>query len=210
MRLKFKVATAAAAAGVMLSLEPALAHHAMGGELPRTAWQGLLSGLGHPVIGLDHLAFIIGVGLMSQLAGRPLLLPMLFVLGTVLGCFVHVREWSLPWPEPVIAASVALAAAIVGLRPRVPGTVLAPLFAAAGVFHGYAYGESIVGAEPAPLAAYVLGFGLIQYGIAVASGAALHRLTASTRLQEATALRIAGGGIALVAAFALLNAALLG
>lgn len=201
---------AAAAAGFLLWIEPALAHHVMGGELPATGWQGLLSGLGHPLIGPDHLAFIVGVGLMSQLAGRPLLLPLLFVLGTVLGCFVHLREWGLPWPEPVIAATVALAAAIVGLRPRVPGAVLALLFAAAGLFHGYAYGESIVGAEATPLAAYVLGFGLIQYGIAIASAAALHWLTASNLLQESTALRIAGGGIALVAAFALVNAALLG
>jgi urease accessory protein len=209
MALNLKVATAAAA-GLMLSFEPALAHHVMGGELPATGLQGLLSGLGHPVIGLDHLAFIIGVGLMSQLAARPLLLPLLFVLGTVLGCFIHVRGWDLPWPEPVIAATVALAAAIIWLRPRIPLAVLALLFAAAGLFHGYAYGESIVGAETTPLAAYVIGFGVIQYGIAAASGAALHSLTASNRLRETTALRIAGVGMALVAAFAILNATLLG
>ena len=40
----------------------AFAHHLMGGEVPTTAWQGLLSGLGHPIIGIDHFAFIVGVG----------------------------------------------------------------------------------------------------------------------------------------------------
>jgi urease accessory protein len=36
------------------------------------------------------------------------------------------------------------------------------LFAVAGLFHGYAFGESIVGAERAPLQAYLVGLVLIQ------------------------------------------------
>ena len=41
------------------------------------------------------------------------------------------------------------------------------LFALAGLLHGYALGESIVGAEPAPLAAYLIGLAVIQSGIAL-------------------------------------------
>ena len=89
-------------------------------------------------------------------------------------------------------------------------TILAILFFASGVFHGYAYGESIVGAETAQLAAYVLGFGAIQYCIAVGSGAALRTIAGRDHLSEAMAMRIAGGGIALVAAFAFVNIALAG
>ena len=44
-----------------------------------------------------------------------------------------------------------------------PVAAWAVLFAVAGLFHGYAYGEAIVGAETAPLAAYFLGFALIQF-----------------------------------------------
>ncbi len=182
----------------------------MGGQLPSTGWQGLLSGLGHPIIGFDHLAFVVGVGLMSHLAGRPFLLPFLFVLGTVFGCFIHIQGWNLPWSEPAIALTVAAAAAIVGLRPRVSIGVLALLFGAAGLFHGYAYGESIVGAEPAPLAAYVVGFGVIQYCIAVGSGAAVRRIVGRDYVSEPMAMRIAGLGIAIVAAFAFATAALVG
>jgi urease accessory protein len=209
MRAK-AIGAAVAAAGALLCAGPAFAHHVMGGAMPSTIWQGLLSGLGHPVIGPDHLAFIIGVGLMSQLAGRPFLLPLLFVLGTVIGCLIHVASWNLPGAELAIALTVAAAAAIVGLRAPIPVPALAVLFAAAGLLHGYAYGESIVGAEATPLAAYVIGFGAVQYAIALAAAAALHSLTASSRLQEAAALRIAGVGMALVAAFAILNATLLG
>jgi urease accessory protein len=183
----------------------ALAHHVMGGELPNMAWQGLLSGLGHPIIGFDHFAFIVGVGLMSHLAGRIVLLPLLFVVGTVIGCGAHLQGLDLPSPELVIALTLAAAAGIVAVRLRVPAAVAGILFVAVGVFHGYAYGESIVGAETTPLAAYVVGFALIQYTVAVASALALRHLVARAYLAEATASRLAGGAMALVAAVALVS-----
>ena len=164
--------TVAAVAAVPTLVAPALAHHVMGGELPNTAWHGLLSGLGHPIIGIDHLAFIVGVGLMSQLVGRIALLPFLFVLGTVLGCFMHIQGYGVSWSEWLIALSIAISAALVGTHARIPIVILASLFVVAGAFHGYAYGESIVGAETAPLAAYMIGFVAVQYCIAVASGTA--------------------------------------
>jgi len=37
-----------------------------------------------------------------------------------------------------------------------------------GVFHGYAYGEAVVGAEPTPIFAYLVGLALVQAAIAVA------------------------------------------
>jgi urease accessory protein len=43
------------------------------------------------------------------------------------------------------------------------------LGASAGIFHGYAYGEAIIGAEMSPLAAYLVSFTLIQGGIALAA-----------------------------------------
>ena len=84
---------------VLPFVPPAFAHHVMGGGLPSTAWQGLLSGLGHPIIGIDHLAFIVAIGLMSDLVARIVLLPLLFVLGTVLGCFIHVQGYDLASSE---------------------------------------------------------------------------------------------------------------
>ena len=189
---------------------PAFAHHVMAGQLPATAWQGLLSGLGHPIIGVDHLAFIVGVGLMSHLAGRIALLPLLFVAGTVLGCVVHVQGYTLPWVEPAIALTIAVAAAVVGTHARAPLGVLATLFVAAGAVHGYAYGESIVGAETQPLAAYIIGFGMIQYLLALGSGVALRMAVARDYVGETMARRMAGGGLALIAVLAFVNAALVG
>ena len=48
------------------------AHHAMDSALPGNLLQGFVSGLAHPVIGLDHLLFVIAVvggWLMSFLFG---------------------------------------------------------------------------------------------------------------------------------------------
>ena len=44
---------------------PALAHHPLDGRLPANLFEGLLSGFGHPVIGLDHLAFVLASGLIA-------------------------------------------------------------------------------------------------------------------------------------------------
>lgn len=201
----------ASTAIVVLPFVPtAVAHHAMGGELPSTALQGLLSGLGHPIIGIDHLAFIMGVGLMAQLVARTALLPLLFVAGTVVGCFLHVQGYDLPWSELVIAASVVVAAGILATHARVPIIILSGLFVVAGAFHGYAYGESIIGAERAPLASYVVGFAAIQYCIAVATGIAVRVIAGRDYVSETTVMRLAGAGMALVAAVAFVNIVLVG
>lgn len=44
--------------------------------------------------------------------------------------------------------------------------VLIVLAATLGIFHGYAYGESIVGAEMSPLVPYLAGFTIIQLVVA--------------------------------------------
>ena len=204
---KTLVLAAAVVVGLALA-PPVFAHHFMEGQLPSTAWQGLLSGLGHPIIGIDHFAFIVGVGLMSQFAGRLVLLPLVFVTGSVLGCWIHIQGLDLPWPEAVIGLTVAAAAAIVATRSRIPTVVHALLFAIAGVFHGYVYGESIVGAEPAPLSAYVIGFAVIQYCVAVGSGALLRLIVGRGYVSEPTLMRLAGVGMALVSVLTLVNVAL--
>ena len=51
----------------------------MDGETPTTLYEGLVSGLAHPVIGLDHLAFIVAAGLIAAVAGMSLFAPLLFV-----------------------------------------------------------------------------------------------------------------------------------
>jgi urease accessory protein len=156
-----------AAAALVLTAVPASAHHMMGGEMPSTFGQGLLSGLGHPVIGPDHLAFLIAVGVAVGVGGLNLALPVLFVAASALGVGLHIYEFNFPAVELVIALSVVLIGALVASGRALPLAAWGALFGLAGIAHGYAYGESIVGAEPTPLWAYLIGLVLVQSALSV-------------------------------------------
>jgi hypothetical protein len=81
---KFWVAGVAGLSGLALGA-PALAHHPFGGSTPTTAIAAFLSGLGHPVIGLDHLAFVIIVGLLAAVMGLGLMIPIAFTVAALSG-----------------------------------------------------------------------------------------------------------------------------
>jgi len=145
---------------------PALAHHPMGGATPETLWHGLLSGFGHPVIGFDHLAFVIAVGLAAAFTPRRFVTPLAFVAATIGGCLLTHGGIALPLVEFVVAGSVVLVGGMVLSGRSFGGLAYGAVFAIAGLFHGSAYGEAIIGAETTPLLAYLAGFAAIQYAIA--------------------------------------------
>jgi len=147
---------------LLLTAMPASAHHVMGGGVPSTFSQGLLSGLGHPVIGADHLAFLIAVGVAVGVGGLNLALPVLFVAASAIGVALHVNGMNLPGAELIVASSVVIVGFLIATGRAVRLVAWAGLFGLAGLAHGYAYGESIFGAEPTPLGAYLLGLVAIQ------------------------------------------------
>lgn len=192
----------AAIAALLVSAQaaPAFAHHAMDGQLPNTFMTGLLSGLGHPIIGLDHLAFILAAGLLAAPRARGLLLPAAFVLASLAGVVVHLNGIDLPGGEILVAASVVLLGVLLLVPRRIDDGLFAAILALAGLFHGYAFGESIVGAEATPLGSYLAGLTIVQYGIAAGVVLAWRKLgeTAGDRLPRLS--RYAGAGIAVVGA----------
>jgi urease accessory protein len=137
------------------------------GQVPANALQGFLSGLAHPVIGLDHLAFVVAAGLLAATKRHGIWIPIGFVLAALGGTGLHLMGLDLPASEFMTAGSV-LGFGILLALPQSPNlAVMIGLAALAGIFHGYAYGESIVGAEMNPLIAYLAGFSVIQLAIAV-------------------------------------------
>lgn len=175
----------------------AYAHHVMDGQLPATFLQGLLSGLGHPIIGADHFAFIVGIGMLAAATGLGPLLPLAFVVAMCAGLAVHFLGVSVPGSEVLIAASVLLIGLAV-LRPRRGDSerVEGMMFAAAGALHGYALAETIIGAEQGVIAAYVLGLVAIQVAVASAAYFGTRLLLARQDRFSVTGVRIAGGLIA--------------
>lgn len=178
----------------------ALAHHPMDGMTPATIWQGFASGIGHPVIGFDHLAFVIGMAALAMLTKAPRIMPLAFVAACVVGTLIHLQAVSLPAAEIVIAASVVLVGVLGLAGAALPVLAAVALFAFAGVFHGYAYGEAIVGAEASPLIAYLIGFAFVQ--VAIAWGL---QLLAERSVRMASWIK-AGAGIAVGVGAALLVA----
>lgn len=164
-----------------VALPAAQAHHAMDGQMPATLAQGLLSGLAHPVIELDHFLFLLGAAVAVAAARLPLQLArgalLVFAAAGLAGTVMHVRGIDLPAAEAGVALTLLLGAAAL-LRPQWPALPAVGLAAAAGLLHGYAYGESIVGAEPRPLAAYLLGLALVQAALLVGVHTACRHLAA--------------------------------
>jgi urease accessory protein len=160
---------AVAAIATLVLRTPAFAHHPMGGELPQTFLQGFLSGLGHPVIGLDHLGAIVGVAVLAALVRRGVGPVFAFSFAVIAGVALHLAKLDIPAGELLVGLSTVAIGGLVILRQSMSPAVAAALFAVAGVIHGHALGESIVGAEAAPLWAYLAGLVVIQtvLGLAV-------------------------------------------
>jgi urease accessory protein len=178
-----------------LSSAPAFAHHLMGGHTPATFGQGILSGLGHPVIGLDHFAAVVAVGCLAAAHRAAYALVMAFVLAMMAGVALHVHGATLPGAEILVALSViALGALMLGDRQMPLGAALL-LFAIVGAVHGYALGESIYGAEPTPLYAYLLGLAIVQSAIALTAAKFAHSFI-QRRRADLSPLRLVGAGIA--------------
>lgn len=162
-------ALAITAGVVLLASSSAFAHHPMGGMTPQTFSQGLLSGLAHPVIGLDHFAFlVVALLLASVLKGAArFLVPLVFIGASSAGTMLHFGAANIPMSETLVALSVLIGGALAVTR-RYPGAfALSAIFALSGILHGYAYGEAVVGAETTPLLAYLIGLVVIQYALIV-------------------------------------------
>lgn len=152
---------------LMMTATPSLAHHPMGGGTPQSLLHGFLSGVGHPIIGMDHLAFIVLVGLGSALLGGKKLPAATFVAATLIGCLALINGVSLPFVEITISLSIIFVASLIIFSGILNNLTLTIIFGTAGLFHGWAYGKAIIGAEAAPLSSYLFGFGLTQYTIAL-------------------------------------------
>ena len=142
---------------------PVSAHHPMGGVAPRDAVQGVLSGLGHPVIGADHLLFLVVAALLtSVLRGRQrLMLTAGFVGMSLLGILASAAGFEMARLELLTAGSVALGGLVLaGGAGRV--SWLSVFLGLAGFAHGCAYGEAVIGVEASPLLSYLAGCALVQ------------------------------------------------
>lgn len=178
--------------GLGLFGQPAFAHHPMGGREITTAFEGFMSGLGHPIIEYEHFAFVVAVGLLSSIKRQGFLIPVAFVLATLGGTGLHLAGVMLPGVALFVAGSILLFGLLLSLRNNLNNPMVIGLAIIAGLYHGHAYGESILGAEMSPLLAYLSGFTVIQLVIASCAFGAGRAVLKSSEQQVSPALRSAG------------------
>lgn len=191
---------------------PALAHHPMDGEVVTTVWEGIASGVAHPVIGLDHLAFLVAAGLLASVTSPRIgVSALLAFLGAGLGgALLHLSGVTIGAVEALVALTVLVAGITLLVGTRLLATAapagLAVAFAVAGVLHGNALAEAIAGSPANASAAYLVTLALTQgaigFGVSIAA-------TRWGRLNPLTLQRrIAGIGTTVFGAVAVVMAVL--
>lgn len=198
------------AAVTALAATPALAHHPLAGAPMETFAHGLLSGVGHPLLGFDHLFFILAVGVAALFTGRALVAPLAFVAAMLAGVLLVVGGVQLPLVEPVIALSLLVLGGLVARGKALSLVSACALFAVLGVFHGWAFGESLAGNEGgapfAVAAGYLIGLAATQWAIAVGFGWVVSKVW-NAAAADAIPARLSGAVVAGVGAFLMLEVA---
>ena len=157
---------------------------------------GFVSGLSHPVSGLDHVLAMIAVGLWGAQLGAPAmwLLPVAFPMMMAFGGMLGLMGIALPGIEIGIAASaIVLGALILGetKMPLLGALLLVAIFA---VFHGHAHGTELEPGQNAML--YSLGFVICTgtlHGVGIGMGLVHRWQVGRLALRGAGSLVMAGG-----------------
>ena len=142
---------------------------------------GLMAGLTHPFVGLDHLLAMIAVGIWAgQLGGRAVwLIPLTFVSVMAAAATLASFGLLLPLMEPAIACSVLVLGLLIAGSVRLPTSVGALLVSLFAVFHGYAHGLELPQAASPILygAGFVLATALLHgIGIGFARNSRQHKM----------------------------------
>lgn len=150
---------------------------------------GLLAGLEHPFLGMDHLLAMVAVGVIAaKIGGRSALLVSLsFVSAMVVGALAGMAGLALPSLEASIALSVVLLGVMIMFAGQLSLVALMALTGVFGLFHGNAHGLEVP--ETASGLAYGAGFilaTLVLHAAGALSGLKLAQWPAAIRVMGAT------------------------
>lgn len=169
---------------------PSLAHaHVVAGEA-----SGLLHGMTHPFIGMDHICAMLAVGLWAaQMGGRAAwLVPSTFLTVMALGGVLGMNAVPPAFAEQGIVASLLVLGVLVAAAVRLPLAVSAAVVGVFALCHGFAHGAEMP--QGASGLAYAAGF-MLATAFFHASGIGMALFAKS--IGRAQWLRLAGAAIAL-------------
>jgi urease accessory protein len=144
--------------------------------LPGLAWThvevgvvgegGLLSGMIHPVTGLDHVVAMVAVGLWGAILRAPAIwiLPIAFPLIMTVGAVLGILEVPIPGIDLGIAASSIVLGVMVAGSFRPPLWIAFLLIAFFAICHGYPHGSAMpdFGVPLLYAAGFVISTGLLH------------------------------------------------
>ena len=158
---------------------------------------GFLSGLSHPVSGLDHIAAMIAVGLWGSQLRKPAVwvLPVMFPMVMAFGAFLALVGLGLPGVEIGIALSAVVLGAMVLMETRVPLAVSVLFVSVFAVFHGQAHGTELPADQNSLVysVGFVVSTGML-HGIGIAIGA-IHNWKGGGLVVRALGGAILAGGL---------------
>ena len=167
--MRHRVRTALLAGFLCFTALPALAHTGQG------YGGGFLAGFTHPILGWNHVAAMVAVGLWGAFLGAPAIwaLPVVFPLVMAFGTAAGIAGLPLPGIETGIALSAIVLGLMIVLAARPPLWIAAVLVGVFAVYHGYAHGTELPTTVNA--FAYAVGF-VISTGLLHLIGIAFGQL----------------------------------
>lgn len=137
---------------MMAAAAPALAHTGDG------YGGGFVAGFTHPILGWDHVAAMVAVGLWGAFLGAPAIwiLPVVFPLVMAFGAVAGILGIPIPAIETGIAASALVLGVMIVFAVKPPIWLCAVIVGAFAIIHGYAHGTELPSTVNA--FAYAVGF----------------------------------------------------
>lgn len=165
----------------------AFAHEVAGGG-------GFMSGLSHPVLGLDHLLAMLSVGILSaQIGGSAIWkVPVAFVSVMLIGGIMGMQGINLISVELGIVVSVLALGLAITLDKKLPTIIAMGFVAFFALFHGHAHGAEMP--QLAMPALYALGF-VVGTSVIHIAGIFIGMMIKDLK-NGSSILRYAGAGIA--------------
>lgn len=162
-----------------------------------TSLASLQAGALHPLLGLDHLLALLGMGMLYKSSSSTMKHASLFFVPVMLlAAIFGLHGAGLPEMETGITLSLIILGAVLMQNTRIPSAMKAPFVLGFAAYHGLAHGlEMPHAAQPAH---YLLGM-VLTSALLQASGATLQAvlLSFNTRQPESKA----GAVLALVGAY---------
>ncbi|TAN67043.1 MAG: HupE/UreJ family protein [Methylobacter sp.] len=187
MRIKNWLITA------LLLVSPSLYAHT-GGHIDHS----LISGLLHPLTGIDHLLVLMAVGLIAVKQGGKALFafPAVFLALMAVGALINAYGIQIPFVESFIALSLVAFGLLVSINQKQRAKIFFLGVSFFAVFHGYAHAAEI----PADVGAVQYFSALMLMSLAICVGGCVIGLMTGKRMNYLFSLMCLSSGLYYLAA----------